>query len=155
MSYLLVKWVHILSSTVLFGTGLGSAFYFFLASRTRDPRVVAVVTGHVVIADWLFTAPTVVLQPASGFYMLHLAGLDAFTLTWVRWSVALYALAVLAWLPVVRIQVVMRDLARAAAADAQPLPPRYAGLLAAWVTLGVVAFLAFVAVYYLMIARPV
>lgn len=154
MSYLLVKWLHILSSTLLFGTGLGSAFYFFFASLGREPRVVAAVAGYVVLADWLFTAPTIVLQPASGFYLLHLAGLEPFAQSWVRWSFALYALAVLAWLPVVWLQLRMRDLARAAAAAAAPLPERYWRLLAVWTLLGVVAFFSLVAVYYLMIAKP-
>src|SRR6185295_6571353 len=74
MTYLVVKWLHILSSTLLFGTGLGSAFYLFFASRTRDPRVIAQVARLVVIADWAFTAPTVILQPATGLWMVHLAG---------------------------------------------------------------------------------
>src|SRR5918995_3938904 len=96
MEYLLVKWVHILSSTLLFGTGLGSAYYMFFASRTRDPRVVATVVGHVVIADWIFTAPTVILQPLSGFYLLHLMGLDWMT-PWILWSFCLFMLAGGAW----------------------------------------------------------
>ena len=73
MTYLTLKWLHVLSSTLLFGTGLGSAFYMYFASRTKDPRVIATVTRYVVIADWLFTTTTIVFQPLSGLWLAHLA----------------------------------------------------------------------------------
>lgn len=154
MTYLVVKWLHILSSTLLFGTGLGSAYYMFFASRTRDPRVVATVVRHVVIADWLFTTPTIILQPLTGFWLMHLAGFP-FNTGWIRWSIALYLLAGAAWLPVVWMQMRMRDLAATAAEASIPLPPIYWRYLRAWVALGVVAFAALVVVFYLMVVKPV
>ena len=153
MTYLVVKWLHILSSTVLFGTGLGSAFYMFFASRTRDARVIATVVKHVVLADWVFTTPAIILQPVTGFYLVHLAG---YTLSspWILWSIALYLVAGAAWLPVVWMQMRMRDLATLAANTDAPLPPGYWRFLAVWVTLGVVAFLSLVTVFFLMVAKP-
>jgi uncharacterized membrane protein len=153
VDYIVVKWLHILSSTFLFGTGLGSAFYMFFASRTRDARVAAVVVRYVVIADWVFTTPTMIFQPLSGFYLLHFLGLP-WTADWVIWSVGLYVLAGAAWLPVVWMQVRMRDMAAMAAKSASELPPLYWSYLRLWIALGVVAFLALVAVFYLMIAKP-
>jgi uncharacterized membrane protein len=153
MTYLVVKWLHILSSTLLFGTGLGSAFYMFFASRTRDARVVAVVARYVVIADWLFTTPTIVSQPLSGFYLLHLLGLPL-TSKWVLQSIGLYLLAGAAWLPVVWMQLQMRNMAAAAALMNAELPERYWKFLRAWVSLGIVAFGALVYVFYLMVAKP-
>src|SRR4051794_32406572 len=102
MSYLTLKWLHILSSTFLFGTGVGSAFYMFFTNRSRDVRAIAVVTRNVVIADWLFTATTVVLQPLTGFWMMALAGI-AISSRWIIESLALYAVAAACWLPVVFI----------------------------------------------------
>jgi uncharacterized membrane protein len=153
MSYLLAKWLHILSSTLLFGTGLGSAFYMFFASRTRDPNAIAVVVRHVVIADWIFTTPTIVLQPLTGFYLMHLAGMPL-TTPWILWSVVLYLMAGAAWLPVVWMQIRMRDMATAAANCRGPLPAKYWQFLRIWVALGVIAFAALVAVFYLMVAKP-
>ena len=153
MDYLIMKWVHIVSSTFLFGTGLGSAFYMFFASRTRDPRVIAVVVRYVVIADWLFTTPTVILQPASGLYLVHKAGFPL-TTPWIAWSVALFILAGMAWLPVVWIQLRMRDMAAQAATSDTPLPERYWSFLRLWVTLGIIAFVALVIVFYLMVVKP-
>ena len=154
MTYLAVKWMHILSSTLLFGTGLGSAFYMFFASRTRDVRVIAVTVKHVVIADWLFTTPTIVLQPLTGFYLMHLAGLPLSS-PWISWSIVLYLIAVAAWLPVVWMQMRMRDFAAHAAHTGTPLNERYWHYLRIWVGLGVVAFGALVAVFFLMVAKPV
>ena len=153
MEYLLVKWIHILSSTLLFGTGLGSAFYMYFASRTRDPRVVATVVKYVVIADWSFTTPSIIIQPLSGFYLLNLLGYPLRT-SWVMWSVALFLLAGAAWLPVVWMQIRMRDMAVAAAGANVGLPDTYWRYLKAWIALGIVAFVSLVAVFFLMVAKP-
>ena len=85
MEYQIVKWLHILSSTLLFGTGLGSAYYMFFASLTRDPPLVATVVRFVVRADWMFTTPTVIFQPLSGLYLLHLAGYPLSS-AWIMWA---------------------------------------------------------------------
>lgn len=153
MTYLVVKWLHILSSTLLFGTGLGSAFYMFFVSRTRDPRVVASVAGYVVLSDWVFTTPAILLQPATGFYLAALAGFPL-TSPWILWSIALYLLAGAAWLPVVWMQIRMRNLAVRARDTAADLPPQYWIMLRWWVALGVVAFVSLVVVFYLMVAKP-
>jgi len=153
MEYVIVKWLHILSSTFLFGTGLGSAFYMFFASLTRDARVVATVVRYVVIADWAFTTPTIILQPLTGFYLLHIAGFPL-TSKWIVASIVLYLLAGACWLPVVWMQMRMRDMARQAASSGAELSPRYWRFLRWWVALGIVAFLALVAVFYLMVAKP-
>ena len=153
MEYLIVKWLHILSSTLLFGTGLGSAFYMFFASLTRDPRVVATVVRYVVIADYAFTTPTIILQPVTGLYLIHLAGFPLSS-TWIAGSIALYFLAGACWLPVVWMQIKMRDMAIAANASGTELPQRYWKFLKWWVALGIVAFVALVVVFYLMVAKP-
>ena len=153
MEYFVAKWLHILSSTLLFGTGLGSAYYMFFASLTRDPRVVVTVVKYVVVADWLFTTTTIVFQPLSGLYLVHLMGIPL-TSRWLVWTYALYLLAGAAWLPVVWMQIQMRNMAREAVAANAALPERYWRFLKMWVALGVVAFAALVIVLYLMVAKP-
>jgi uncharacterized membrane protein len=153
VEYLIVKWVHIVSSTMLFGTGLGSAFYMFFASRTRDARATAVVVRYVVIADWLFTTPTIILQPLSGFWLVHLAGFDL-RAPWLAWSIVLYLLAGACWLPVVWMQIRMRDMAAVAARESTELPTQYWRFLRWWVALGIVAFFSLVVVFYLMVLKP-
>jgi uncharacterized membrane protein len=153
MTYVTVKWLHILSSTVLFGTGLGSAYYMYFASRTRDPRAAAVVARYVVRADWLFTTTTIVFQPLSGFYLAHLAGFPL-TSRWIAVSLALYLLAGACWLPVVWMQIRMRDMAAVADASNAPLPALYWVYLRRWTLLGIPAFAALVVVFWLMVAKP-
>jgi len=153
MDYVVVKWLHVLSSTLLFGTGIGSAFHMLLASLTRQPAVAAVVVRQVVWADWLFTTTTIVLQPLTGLYLVHLMGLPLRT-PWIAWSIALYFLAGACWLPVVWLQIRMRRMAEAAVQRGEPLPELYFRYLRIWTVLGVPAFLALVIVFYLMVAKP-
>ena len=107
MSYLLLKYIHILSATLLFGTGLGTAFHGFLAFRSRDARVIAAVGSSVVLADWLFTTPAVIVQPVTGIAMAMQAGLPL-TTGWIALTFALYALVGVCWLPVVWLQIQLR-----------------------------------------------
>ena len=153
MAYEIAKWLHVLSSTVLFGTGLGSAYYMFFASRIGDARTVAHVVRLVVVADWLFTTTTIVFQPLSGWYLAHLAGIPLAS-AWILWSFVLYFVAGACWIPVVFIQIRMRRLADAAARERAPLPAAYARLLRWWTALGVPAFVSLVVVFYLMVAKP-
>jgi uncharacterized membrane protein len=153
MEYVVVKWLHILSSTFLFGTGIGSAFYMLFTSLSRDVRATAVVVRHVVLADWLFTTPTIIIQPVTGFYLIHLAGYPL-TSRWIMWSIALYLLAGACWLPVVWLQIRMRGFAQDAVKAGTELPPIYWRYLRYWVLLGIPAFVALVVVFYLMVAKP-
>jgi uncharacterized membrane protein len=151
--YLLVKWVHILSSTVLFGTGAGIAFFFVRAQRTGDPKVIAAVAGDVVSADILFTLTAVVLQPLTGITLASKAGLPLST-SWLAASMGLYALVGCCWLPVVWLQIRMRDLAVEAARKGVKLPVRYHQYYRWWFGLGWPAFIAVMAIFYLMVAKP-
>ena len=153
MIYLSLKTLHILSAILLFGTGLGSAFYKFMADRRGDLAALAVTNRHVVLADWLFTTPTIVLQPLTGLALLHVMGLP-WTTPWVLWAFALYFLAGACWLPVVWLQIRMRDLAETALREHTPLPPEYRRYARLWFWLGVPAFVAMVAVVALMVFKP-
>jgi len=154
MDLIFAKYLHVLSSTLLFGTGIGTAFYLFFVSRTGDARVVAVVARHVVIADWIFTATTIVFQPLSGFYLAHRMGIH-WTTPWVYWSTVLFVIAALCWLPVVWLQMRLRDIAVEAAAAGRGLPPGYARHLGSWAALGVPALVSFLAIFYMMVSRRV
>jgi uncharacterized membrane protein len=149
-----LKWLHIVSSVLLVGTGLGSAFYMFFTNRSRNVPAQAVVTRLVVRADWWFTTPTVLIQPATGLAMVYLAGWPLST-PWIALSLVLYAVAGLCWLPVVWLQLRMRDMAQQAAADQSVvLPPLYWRYARRWEMLGYPAFIAMTMVFWLMVAKP-
>ncbi len=118
MEYLVLKWVHILSATLLFGTGLGSAFYKLMTDQTGNLEAIAQTNRTVVLADWLFTTPTVILQPITGVWLALAVGYPLSS-SWIVLSVLLYVIAGLCWLPVVYLQIRMRDLA-VAAVNEQP-----------------------------------
>lgn len=153
MEYLLLKIIHILSSTLLFGTGLGSAFYKWMADRSGDLHSMAKTNGTVVIADWLFTTPTVIIQPITGFWLVHIMGFPL-NEPWIVVTVVLYVIAGGCWLPVVWLQIRMRDMATEALAHNAGLNDRYYSYARAWFWLGVPAFISMVGVYFLMVFKP-
>ncbi|WP_028311624.1 DUF2269 family protein [Derxia gummosa] len=153
MDYFALKVVHIVSATILFGTGIGTAFYMFMAALTRDAKLTAGVGRLVVIGDWLFTGSSGVVQIASGLWLAHIAGFPILS-GWVLHALLLYGLAFLCWAPVVWIQIRLRDIAQTAADAGGPLPREYWRWLAVWVGLGIPAFFALVVVFWLMVAKP-
>jgi uncharacterized membrane protein len=151
--YLFLNYLHVIGAAVLLGTGAGIAFFMLLAHRTGNPVVIGAVARIVVIADFLFTATAVVAQPITGIALALYLGY-ALSEGWIVLSVALYVLTGAFWLPVVGMQMRMRDLAERAAADRLPLPAEYHRLFRRWFAFGFPAFGAVMAIFWLMIARP-
>lgn len=152
-AYYALKFLHVLGAAVLLGTGAGIAFFMLMAHRTGRAETIAAVARIVVIADFLFTATAVVVQPITGVALAWTAGY-ALSEGWIVASVLLYLFTGAFWLPVVWIQMEMRRLASEAAAQGSPLPPRYRRLFRIWFAFGFPAFFAVLAIYWLMIARP-
>lgn len=152
MDYLILKWVHVLSSTILFGAGVGSAFHLFASTLRRRVGGVANGARNVVLADWLLTTPTAILQPVTGLWLVHKTGLP-YSTPWIAWSLGLYAVAIACWLPVVVIQIRMRDVVAEAERSGAPVPAAYDRLFRWWTALGFVAFFAFLAIFWLMVAK--
>ena len=153
-SYLLtLKLIHVLGATVLFGTGLGIAFFMWMAHRTQDAAVIAHTASVVVVADAVFTATAVIVQPVSGAFLAHAIGYSLWD-SWIVTSLALYALIGACWLPVVWIQAKLRDLAGEAARNGAPLSMRYHRLFRIWFVLGWPAFIGVIAIFILMIVKP-
>lgn len=154
MSYEFIKTAHILSAFVLFGTGLGSAFYKFMADRSKNLPTIATTNRHVVLADWTFTTPTVLLQPLTGFWLAHESGYTLMS-GWLLLALVLFIFAGLCWLPVVWLQIRMRNDATAALRGSGTLPERYWRDARLWFWLGVPAFTSMVIVVWLMVAKPI
>jgi uncharacterized membrane protein len=154
MLYFALKYLHVIGAAVLLGTGAGIAFFMLLAHRTGDTRLVAGVARIVVIADFLFTATAVVLQPITGAALVWHLGYD-FGEDWIVLSIVLYLVTGAFWLPVVWMQARMRTLAAAAVARGEALPAEYHRLFRWWFAFGFPAFAAVAVIFWLMIARPV
>ena len=151
--YLGLKIVHVISATILFGTGLGIAFFKWIVDRSGNVSAIRVVSERVVLADWLFTTPAIIIQAASGIALAALAGFPLLR-GWLACAIVLYLFAGACWLPVVWLQIRMRDLARDAEREATPLPEAYHRHARRWFWLGVPAFLSLIAVFWLMVAKP-
>ncbi len=153
LAYLTLKFLHVIGAAVLLGTGAGIAFFMLLAHRTGRPEIIAGVARMVVTADLLFTASAVVVQPITGIALTWSIGYSLLD-GWIALSIVLYLVTGAFWLPVVWMQMRMRDLAEAAAHNGSPMPPEYHRLFRLWFAFGFPAFASVLAIFWLMIARP-
>lgn len=151
--YFLVKFLHVLGAIVILGTGTGIAFFMLMAHRTHDAEFIARTASVVVIADAIFTLSAVILQPVSGGLLMMLSA-TSIAEGWILASLVLYVVAGLFWIPVVFMQIEMRDLARNAADQRAALPQRYFILFRRWFAFGFPGFGATMAILWLMIAKP-
>jgi uncharacterized membrane protein len=151
--YFVVKYLHVLGAVVILGTGSGIAFFMLMAHLSRDAAFIARTASVVVLADMMFTLSAVIGQPLSGGILMMLSSTSV-TEGWLAASLALYAVAGLFWVPVIFMQMEMRDLARVAAEKSQPLPPRYLVLFRRWFVFGIPGFGSVMVILYLMIAKP-
>jgi uncharacterized membrane protein len=150
----LIRWVHIIGACVLLGTGAGIAFFMMMAHRTGKPSIIAHTAGVVVVADAIFTATAVLVQPITGALLARRIGWEL-TEGWVALSLGLYALTGIFWLPVVWIQIQLRNIAlTVVASGGEVLPPRYFKLYRIWFACGLPAFAAVLAIIWLMISKP-
>ena len=154
MLYLWLKFIHIINSTVLFGTGIATACTMLYSHRTQNTQIIAATTRYVVLADWVFTASSGIIQPITGFWMVYLAGYS-WTSLWIIGSIIGYLIAIFCWLPVVYLQIKMRDVATKAEQNKSDLPPVYFRYFNYWFCLGWPAFISLMIVFYLMTTKPI
>ena len=153
MLYFVLKYLHIVGAAVLLGTGSGIAFFMLMAHLSGKPAVIAGVARIVVIADFIFTATAVVMQPITGTLLVVHVGYS-FWDGWIVWSLVLYVVMGALWLPVVWMQMRMRDIAASAVVEGAPLPHEYHRIFWLWFAFGIPAFIAVAAILWLMIAKP-
>lgn len=151
--YFVLKFLHVVGAAVVLGTGAGIAFFLVLAHRTADPAAIAAVARIVVVADFAFTATAVVVQPLTGTALALHSGYSLGE-GWIVLSLLLYLVAGAFWLPVVWMQIRIRDIAAAAARSGEALPQSYYRLIRTWIAFGFPAFAAVLAIFWLMTARP-
>ena len=150
----LLLFAHVIGAIVLLGTGAGIAFFMVVSHQSRDPVLIAHVAGIVVLADTVFTATAAFFQPITGYFLARNAGWPIFE-GWVGVSLLLYGVVGAFWIPVVFMQIRMRNLARTARDAGQPLPPEYHRLFQRWFACGFPAFASVLAIVWLMLFKPV
>jgi uncharacterized membrane protein len=153
LTYLALKYLHVVGATLLLGTGAGIAFFMAMAHRSGDAAFIARTAGVVILADTIFTLTAIVAQPVTGYALMTADGLTMNT-GWINAAVILYVVAGLFWLPVVWMQIRMRDFAEEAVRAHAELPAAYHRLFRLWFVFGFPAFGAVLLIIWLMIAKP-
>jgi uncharacterized membrane protein len=155
VSYLVLKYLHLLGSALLFGTGLGIAFFAWFGYRrgleAGDIGLIRGVLRLTVLADTVFTATAAVLQPITGWFLWRMTG-GAWPDRWLAWVLGLYVFVGACWLPVVWLQIQLRNAAVEANTVGQ-LDERFHRRFSLWFALGIPAFLGVMALFALMLTR--
>ncbi|MBO6506105.1 MAG: DUF2269 domain-containing protein [Kordiimonadaceae bacterium] len=151
--FAIIKTLHVISATILFGTGLGIAFFMFRSLFTDDIHEKLYAARNTVLADYIFTFPAALIQPLSGLWLINAAGYSWNEL-WLLTTYGLYLLAAVCWLPVVWIQIQLKTMLIAAAETGSSLPERYNRLFRIWFALGWPAFVGLVVIFFLMVTKP-
>lgn len=134
------------------GTGTGIAFFMFMASRSSNVAAIAVTARHVVLADWIFTAPAVLLQFVTGVLLMMKLGYS-FTSTWFFLVISLFIFIGICWVPVILIQYKLKKLADASLITGA-LDPSFKKMMRLWTALGVPAFASILLIFWLMVFKP-
>lgn len=150
--YLVLKLIHILAAVVVTGTGAGIAFFMFMANRSNNPQAIYITAKHVVLADWVFTTPAVITQIISGILLMNMQGYS-FSSPWFYWVIGLFVFIGICWLPVLRIQYKLRELANISV-EANEVTPEFKSLMRIWTLLGTPAFVAILGIFWLMVFKP-
>jgi len=150
--YLILKLIHILAAVVVTGTGAGIAFFMFMANRSNNPQAIYITAKHVILGDWIFTTPAVITQIITGILLMNMQGYS-FSAAWFYWVVGLFSFIGICWLPVLRIQYKLRELAKISV-DSNLVTPEFKSLMKTWTLLGIPAFTAIIGIFWLMVFKP-
>ncbi|PZQ97846.1 MAG: DUF2269 domain-containing protein [Cereibacter sphaeroides] len=153
MTYHFLLYLHIIGACILLGTGAGIAFFMVISNRSRSPALIAHTAGIVVLADMVFTATAAVVQPVTGYLLMQEVGWPL-TESWILAALALYVFTGVFWLPVVWMQIRLRDMAATARDTGMPLPASYDRIYRLWFAFGFPAFASVLAIMWLMISKP-
>ena len=151
-SYSLLKLIHILSAVVVTGTGMGIAFFMVMANRSNNPQAIYVTAKTVILGDWIFTTPAIIAQLVSGILLMNKLNYS-FSSIWFYWVIGLFVLIGICWLPVLRIQYRLKQLAEQSL-ESNQLEPAFKRLMQLWTLLGIPTFVAILAIFYLMVFKP-
>lgn len=150
--YLTLKLIHILAAVVVTGTGAGIAFFMFMANRSNNPQAIYITAKHVILGDWIFTTPAVITQIITGILLMNFQGYS-FSAPWFYWVMGLFSFIGVCWLPVLRIQYKLRELAKISV-ESNQVTPEFKSLMKTWILLGIPAFTAIIGIFWLMVFKP-
>ena len=147
----MIRLLHILSSALMFGVGIGAFWFMVTAARSGSPAAIAVTTRNAVRAEWFIAAPVALIQPTTGYLLMLQLGYSLHS-RWFAAVVALYIFAGMCWVYLVKTELKLRDLT--AHSTATGLPAEFGRLFQRWTRLALGSFTGVLAIFWLMVFRP-
>ncbi|MBL4735110.1 MAG: DUF2269 domain-containing protein [Flavobacteriales bacterium] len=148
MDYHILKLIHIVSATLMIGAGIGSAFYLFLSYKRYQASTLKDVLKLVVMADSVFTAPSIIIQFITGLMLSNMLSLTS--TDWFLIVMGVSGLILVMWLRAAFLQIKLRKILE----KENEITPEFHYLMKVWFYLGVPSFLGALYLYYLMVYKP-
>jgi uncharacterized membrane protein len=148
----MIRLLHIVSSALMFGVGIGAFWFMVTAARSGSPAAIAVTTRNAVRAEWFIAAPVALIQPTTGYLLMRQLGY-ALQSSWFVAVVMLYVFAGMCWVYLVKTELKLRDVAAGHRA-ASVLPREFGVLFQRWTRLALGSFAGVLAIFWLMVFRP-
>lgn len=152
MHYLILKYLHILFGIIVVGTGFGIAFFQWITFRSKNLEAIKTMTRHVVLADWIFTAPAVLGQFVTGMLLANELHYNPHS-RWMITVISLYTFVGFCWFPVLVIQYKLRKLAESQTQSGF-VDQQFVRLMRTRTALGIPTFATALLILWLMVAKP-
>ena len=150
--YFILKLIHVISATVILGTGSGIAFFMLMAYLNKDIATLINTSRFVVLADWLFTMPAVIVQFTTGLLLMYILNYS-FQSLWFYWVMGLFIFVGLCWLPVLYLQYQFKNIAYSLK-PTDSIPSQFHRYMKLWIILGIFGFSGVLVIFYFMIFKP-
>ena len=148
----MIRLLHIVSSALMFGVGVGAFWFMVTAARSGNPAAIAVTTRNAVRAEWFIAAPVALIQPTTGYLLMLQLGYSLHS-SWFAAVATLYIITGMSWVYLVKAELKMRGLATAHSTSVA-LPDEFGVLFRRWTWLALGSFAGVLGIFWLMVFRP-
>ncbi|MCR2805866.1 DUF2269 domain-containing protein [Paenibacillus soyae] len=147
-------WLHLLGVLLAVGNIVTAAFWKVQADRSGQPAVAHAAARNVMLADYAFTIPGLILIVVSGSMMAERAGMSLTGLNWLTLSLVLFAISGIIWgIFLIPLQRRMIRLSAECVAEGR-LSQAYRAASRSWAIYGTIATLLPIVILYLMVMQP-
>lgn len=151
--YQTLVYAHILGVILLAGNITITAFWKVLADMSKEVTLIAFANRAVIIADWIFTLPGIVLTLAGGIGISVMGGWPLLEVSWLSWSVFWFVVAGILWMVFLVPLQIRQNRAAKLFVETGVIPDSYWRDARLWITIGLIATVPLLIILYLMVVK--